>query len=343
MSACVGILPVPPSRYRNLQSAAVVASCRAVASTCRRGTRQRQPEREPGAMASGLPWPAAMLMVPSVTLVSTGLSSMALALCIGGWYAWGRMVKRLNIECCSTSQAVSFEDPWSTKRLPVPSVHAEPSKSLTVVFPAFNESHRMDPAIEEALEYLQVRRKRDSSFSFEIIVVDDGSADDTYRHGMRFAEKLGIDTFRVLRFPVNKGKGAAVRAGVLAARGELILFADSDGATQFSDLAVLHTKMAEIAARHSPSEQAGMFSSIADQHGFVLGSRAHLETSKAVSQRSWTRNFMMHVFHLLVTAVAGHAIHDTQCGFKVRRAALPVTFGNQNGCNLPAFRAVHAL
>jgi dolichyl-phosphate beta-glucosyltransferase len=245
------------------------------------------------------------------------LAALCSATCVA-YVSARKMVQALNRDCCNSTSASTFEDPWHAKRLPVPSIHSEPSKSLTVIFPAYNESSRMDPALEEAVEFLNVKRKRDPNFSFEIIVVDDGSTDDTYQHGMTYVQRLGIDTFRVLRFACNQGKGAAVRAGVLASRGQLILFADADGATQFSDFDRLHERMKGIAASASQSEDSSMFSGIASKHGFLAGSRAHLESSEAVTKRQWYRNAMMHGFHALVTVVAGKGIKDTQCGFKVR-------------------------
>jgi dolichyl-phosphate beta-glucosyltransferase len=266
-------------------------------------------------------WPVTMMFgvhpFPYISLVYALLSSAACLLVVTGWFFWSSLVQSLNEDCCNSTQASSFEDPWNAKRLPVPSIHSEPCKSLTVVFPAYNESTRIDPAIEEAIEFLIVKRKRELNFSYEIIVVDDGSTDDTYEHGMNYVQKYGLDTFRVLRFPVNKGKGAAVRAGILAARGELILFADSDGATQFNDFTRLSARLKDIAVSTSQSEDSSVFSSIADKHGFVAGSRAYMEISDAVSQRQWWRNVMMHGFHFLVTLVAGKGVRDTQCGFKV--------------------------
>lgn len=228
-----------------------------------------------------------------------------------------RVAGTLDRDCWDSTSAASFEDPHSATRLPVPSIHSDASKVLTVVFPAYNESARMGAAIDEAIEFLTVKRKRDRNFTYELIVVDDGSTDDTYQRALKFTQRLGIDTFRVLRFAANRGKGAAVRAGVLAARGQTILFADSDGATQFSDFDSLNTRLKEIAASPTKSENSSLFSSIAGQHGLVAGSRAHLERSEVVAKRRWYRNVMMRGFHALVTMVAGKQVRDTQCGFKV--------------------------
>jgi dolichyl-phosphate beta-glucosyltransferase len=253
----------------------------------------------------------------SATIFSATSSFFCVA-CLALWYSWAKVVQGLDEDCAQSNRTFLLEDPNSSKRIPAPSIHSDASKSLTVVFPAYNESGRVEPAIEEAIEFLNNKRKRShDSFSYEIIVVDDGSIDDTYEFGMKFVGRLGLDNFRVIRLPVNKGKGAAVRSGVLISRGELILFADSDGATQFSDFDRLHSRMKEIASDPSPKVTKQLFSSIADKHGFVAGSRAHLESTEAVTKREWYRNMMMHGFHFLVTLVAGNRMRDTQCGFKV--------------------------
>lgn len=269
----------------------------------------------------GWPWPVALLgyltSSATATLVLSAASSVLAAACWAAYTALSLLVRRLD-EDAAVARTHLLEDPYSAKRIPAPSIHSEPSKSLTVVFPAFNEGARMEPAIEEALEHLAVQRKATPGFSYEVILVDDGSKDDTYQQAMKFVERLGLDTFRVIHFPVNRGKGAAVRAGALAARGELVLFADADGATQFSDLERLRARMGEIASEAGASESRGLFSGIADRQGVVAGSRAHLETTDAVTQREWYRQVLMHGFHFLVTLVAGKRIRDTQCGFKVR-------------------------
>ena len=260
-------------------------------------------------------WPSLSAIAHYLLYAAVALASAAVT-----WAAlsFRKLVGALNRDCCNSTTATTFEDPWHAKRLPVPSIHSEPCKSLTVVFPAYNEGSRMDPAIEEAIDFLNLKRKRQPNFSYEIIVVDDGSTDETYQHGMKYVQRLGIDTCRVLRFAANRGKGAAVRAGVLAARGELILFADSDGATQFSDFDRLQERMVAIAASPLPHQGSSLLAGRIDtKHGLVAGSRAHLERSDVVTKRQWYRNVLMHGFHALVMMVAGKSIKDTQCGFKV--------------------------
>ncbi|KDN52645.1 glycosyltransferase family 2 protein [Tilletiaria anomala UBC 951] len=125
--------------------------------------------------------------------------------------------------------------------------------------------------------------------SYEIIIVDDGSTDSTAAAVLRYVreKRSARGVVRVIRLERNRGKGGAVRHGVLHARGALILFADADGATRFADLGLLCGEMARI---RTPSG-----------HGIVVGSRAHLVGSEAVVKRSFVRNFLMHSFHLFLS------------------------------------------
>lgn len=140
---------------------------------------------------------------------------------------------------------------------------------------------------------------------------------------------------------------------MLVGRGELLLFMDADGATRVSDLEKLEAALASLcsgqcplASSSGPSLQKAKSAALPNAvtfrcwHGhagskggqgtigqkqipmrmglgIAAGSRAHLEAT-ALSQRSWSRNLLMHGFHLLVLLVAGGATKDTQCGFKVR-------------------------
>ena len=123
--------------------------------------------------------------------------------------------------------------------------------------------------------------------SYEIIIVDDGSKDGTHQVALDFARKHSAETVRVVRLVHNRGKGGAVRHGVLHSRGALVLFADADGATSFRELSKLCARLARVLP--------------AQGHGVAVGSRAHMVTSDAVVKRSFVRNFLMHSFHLFLT------------------------------------------
>ncbi|KAJ1545422.1 dolichyl-phosphate beta-glucosyltransferase [Cladochytrium tenue] len=201
---------------------------------------------------------------------------------------------------------------------------------LTLVVPAFNESQRLPPMLAEALEFLEARRARDSTRTFEVIVVDDGSSDDTSAVALRCARDRASPDVRVMTLERNRGKGGAVTQGFLCARGKNILFADADGATKFSCVEDLEKKLADVAttSRGLPC-------------GIAVGSRAHMVNSEAVvksrfgadathvplpvgiPQRSFIRNFLMHGFHMYLYLLGVGWVRDTQCGFKLlsRRAA----------------------
>jgi dolichyl-phosphate beta-glucosyltransferase len=206
--------------------------------------------------------------------------------------------------------------------------------------------------LDECLDYLQSRNDKDERFTYELIVVDDGSGDDTA--DVAFAYSQSHPQLRVLQLERNMGKGGAVREGTLCARGMLMLFADADGATRFADFSRLEREAWQLCngeppwsatkrvrankGRTSPNEanQEESFkisttgnpsASIDWTHpAVVVGSRAHLEESSKAT-RSFLRTFLMIGFHLLVQLLAVRSIRDTQCGFKLfTRAAAAKLF-----------------
>jgi dolichyl-phosphate beta-glucosyltransferase len=156
---------------------------------------------------------------------------------------------------------------------------------LSVVIPAFNEADRLPPTLERVFTYL---RGRDASF--EVIVVDDGSRDETVAR----ARAAGAT---VLPNEVNRGKGYSVRRGMLAARGARRLMTDADLSTPIEDLGRL------MAALDGGFDVA-------------IGSRALPDSNVEVHQ-PWYRENMGRVFNGLVRLLAVPGLKDTQCGFKL--------------------------
>eukprot|EP00794_Sanderia_malayensis_P007010 gene7010-7795_t len=191
-----------------------------------------------------------------------------------------------------------------------PFLQESSSITLSVVVPAYNEELRLPIMLDETLEYLEKRESDDKSFSYEIIVVDDGSKDKTTEVALSYCDKYGAGKIRVLTFNKNRGKGGAVRMGVFSSRGEKILMVDADGATKFKDL-------------DSVEKALDKFQGGKEEMAVSVGSRAHLQED-AVATRSAFRNFLMFGFHFLVYFLCVKGIKDTQCGFKLftRKAAL---------------------
>jgi dolichyl-phosphate beta-glucosyltransferase len=161
---------------------------------------------------------------------------------------------------------------------------------LSVVVPAYNEEARIGQTLERMHAYFASQ-----SFPVEILVVDDGSSDSTPKlveeATRRFPE------IRLLSYEGNRGKGHAVRFGILRAKGDRILFSDADLATPIEELEKLSAKL-----------DAG-----AD---IAIGSR-DMVGSQLEKRQSFVREFGGKTFNKLVQLMAVPGIHDTQCGFKL--------------------------
>jgi dolichyl-phosphate beta-glucosyltransferase len=159
----------------------------------------------------------------------------------------------------------------------------------SVVIPAFNEVPRLPRYLDEIVAYFEGRGE-----PYEVIVVDDGSTDGTAAVVEGRARQF--PAVRVLRLEHNSGKGAAVRAGMLAARGEYRLFADADGATPIAEL-----------KRLEPALAAG-----AD---VAIGSRVLVDPAVSVATRPY-RVTAGRAFNWLVARLGLRSVADSQCGFK---------------------------
>lgn len=170
---------------------------------------------------------------------------------------------------------------------------------LSVVVPAYNEQERLRSNLPRVLDYL-----REQKLDAELLVVDDGSTDDT--SGVAEAAFKGRRG-RVVRVAENSGKGHAVRNGVLAATGRWVLLSDADLSTPIEE----HAKLAATARDR-------------DLDG-AIGSRA-LPESRVEVHQALPRELMGKTFNRLVRWLTGLPFRDTQCGFKLldRERTLPL-------------------
>lgn len=209
-----------------------------------------------------------------------------------------------------------FLNPNTNKKEKFPSIKSAASVYLSVVVPSYYEETRLPVMLDEAIEYLEMRLKKDSKFTYEIIIVDDGSKDKTSEVGLEYSKKYTADKIRVLTLETNRGKGGAVRMGVSKSRGSLILFADADGASKFSDFERLEKA---ILSENKDLDSAEII---------ACGSRRSLEND-SIAQRTLFRTILMYGFHFLVWFLCVKGIRDTQCGFKLlTRTAAFKTFSN---------------
>lgn len=138
-------------------------------------------------------------------------------------------------------------------------------------------------------------------------MVDDFSIDGTVDIVRRFMASEKGASIQLLKLNRNRGKGGAIKAGIEFCRGQYILMADADGATDVDSIALLYEK-------HLSSEvNMPIFRG---KMGMTIGSRAHL-AMKSIKTRSFIRTVLMKGFHLLVQVLCSNKIKDTQCGFKL--------------------------
>jgi len=177
----------------------------------------------------------------------------------------------------------------------------EPLRSLSIVIPAYNEEKRLPATLDRVVAWLNQRALRFS----ELIVVDDGSRDNT----ASVAESR--PAVRVLRNPGNRGKGYAVRHGMLDASGDWVLYSDADLSTPIEETDRLY--------------EAAMKSGAA----IAIGSRA-IDRSLVTVHQSSFREYSGRAFNLIMRTITGLSFNDTQCGFELyRRDAARTVFSRQ--------------
>ena len=157
-----------------------------------------------------------------------------------------------------------------------------------MIIPAYNEAKRLPPTLGAIRRFLDGWGR-----PYEILVIDDGSTDDTAAR----AREAGGRALTLLANGRNRGKGHSVRRGMLAAAGEVRLMTDADLSTPIEEFPRL-------------------LSRLDDGHEIAIGSRA-LPESRVEVRQPWYRESLGRFFNLLVRLVALPGLHDTQCGFKL--------------------------
>jgi dolichyl-phosphate beta-glucosyltransferase len=166
----------------------------------------------------------------------------------------------------------------------------------SIVIPAYNESARIAATLDQVQLYL-----KECGWHAEIVVVNDGSTDDTVKIVQSYIQKSSA--LRLLENPGNRGKGYSVRNGMLHANGNLLLFSDADLSSPIE-------------------ESAKLFRALRNGADLAIGSR-WLQSELQTDRQPLYRQLFGRVFNLMLRLILGLKFKDTQCGFKAftRQAA----------------------
>lgn len=222
-----------------------------------------------------------------------------------GWWLPVLMIKLPGLAAAFAARMITYRD---TMFVSVRDVQGEPARRpvapgdrrLSVVVPAYREADRIGVTVRAIRESLATL---DRAGDLEVVVVDDGSDDDTAAQ----AEAAGADV--VVRSSPNRGKGAAVRLGVLAAHGRTVAFTDAD-------------------LSYAPDQLLALLDGVEAGWDVVVGSRQHIET-RTVVRAGRLREVGGRVINVLTGMVLLGRYRDTQCGLKAMRSDVGrVVFGH---------------
>lgn len=178
-----------------------------------------------------------------------------------------------------------------------------PAPFYSIIIPAYNEAERIGASLDRILGYIA-----ESRWSAEIIVVNDGSRDNTSQVVQEYSRRNPI--IRVLENPGNRGKGYSVRNGMLNASGQVLLFTDAD--------------------LSSPIEEANKLFAVVEsgQADVAIGSR-YLQSELQTRKQPLHRRMLGRAFNGALRMILGLSYVDTQCGFKAfNRKAVTMIFPN---------------
>jgi dolichyl-phosphate beta-glucosyltransferase len=164
----------------------------------------------------------------------------------------------------------------------------------SLVIPAFDERNRIEDCVRAVAAWTKTRP---GGRDWEVLIVDDGSSDGTAELAKSLAAREGLAA-RVLVHERNRGKGAAIRTGVLASMGDPVLVSDTDLSTPLSELPKLQARL--------------------EDHALAIGSRA-LQEELVRKRQAWHRVLLGRAGNRVIRLFAVPGIRDTQCGFKLFR------------------------
>ena len=164
--------------------------------------------------------------------------------------------------------------------------------NLSIIVPAYNEQMRLGESVRKILDYI-----KKENLEAELIIVDDGSTDATAQTAEKVCAEFQEIQTKVIRYEKNRGKGFAVKTGLLAAKYDIALFSDAD----------LSTPIEELPKLVEPIKN--------NEFDVTFGSRA-LDRSLIGTRQPWRREQGGKVFNLIVRILTGLPFWDTQCGFK---------------------------
>ena len=175
-----------------------------------------------------------------------------------------------------------------------------PAPILSFIIPAYNEASRLGSSLDQVLRYLTAQ-----PYESEVLLVDDGSGDQTTAVAQHYFNTHACPhvSTRVISYQPNRGKGYAVRQGLLAAQGQVAVFSDADLSTPITELPKLLGPLVD------------------GECDVVFGSRA-LDRSLLGVRQPWVREASGRFFNLVMRSATGLPYWDTQCGFKAFRLAV---------------------
>lgn len=163
---------------------------------------------------------------------------------------------------------------------------------VSIVIPAYNESSRLAAPLRTVLDHLSAVDR-----SAEVIVVDDGSSDDTTEVARSVFAEFPAIVSNALRYEANRGKGFAVKTGLQAAKADVALFSDADVSTPIDEMPKLVEPI------------------LNGEFDVTFGSRA-IDRSLIGTHQPWRREQGGRVMNLIIKKMSGLSFYDTQCGFK---------------------------